>query len=94
MSKKEKCDLVKTKADILIKNEKPQIDALVANATALAIELDKALKAAENVQVDIDTGDIVTGAHRHDACSYLGIVGYMFVLVRCSSEWTRKRFGQ
>ena len=46
------------------------------------------------VYIDIDTGDIITGGHRHDACSYLGIPGYMFVFVRCSSEWSRKRFAK
>lgn len=46
------------------------------------------------VYIDIDTGDIITGGHRHDACSYLGIPGYMFVLVRCENEWARKRFAK
>jgi len=46
------------------------------------------------VYVDIDTGDIITGGHRHDACAFLGIPGYMFVLVRCGSEWARKRFAK
>ena len=46
------------------------------------------------VFIDIDTGDIITGGHRHDACSYLGIPGYMFVYVRCVDEWARKRFAK
>ena len=46
------------------------------------------------VYIDIDTGDIITGGHRHDACSYLGISGYMFVFVRCENEWARKRFAK
>jgi hypothetical protein len=46
------------------------------------------------VYIDIDTGDIITGGHRHDACSYLKIAGYMFVFVRCGSEWARKRFAK
>lgn len=46
------------------------------------------------VYIDIDTGDIITGGHRHDACSYLGIAGYMFVFVRCSNHWARKRFAK
>ena len=46
------------------------------------------------VYIDIDTGDIVTGGHRHDACSYLGIPGYMFVFVRCKDDWARKRFAK
>lgn len=46
------------------------------------------------VYIDIDTGDIITGGHRHDACSYLGIPGYMFVFVKCDSEWARKRFAK
>lgn len=46
------------------------------------------------VYIDIDTGDIITGGHRHDACSYLGIAGYMFVFVRCTNAWARKRFAK
>ena len=46
------------------------------------------------VYIDIDTGDIITGGHRHDACSYLGISGYMFVFVRCENHWARKRFAK
>ena len=46
------------------------------------------------VYIDSNTGDIITGGHRHDACSYLGIPGYMFVFVRCSSEWSRKRLAK
>jgi hypothetical protein len=46
------------------------------------------------VFIDIDTCDIITGGHRHDACSYLGIVGYMFVFVRCGNNWARKRFAK
>ena len=46
------------------------------------------------VYIDIDTGDIITGGHRHDACSMLGIPGYMFVFVRCDSDWARKRFAK
>lgn len=46
------------------------------------------------VYIDIDTGDIITGGHRHDACQYLNIPGYMFVYVRCSDSWSRKRFAK
>jgi len=46
------------------------------------------------VYIDIDTSDIITGGHRHDSCSYLGIAGYMFVFVRCHTEWARKRFAK
>jgi hypothetical protein len=46
------------------------------------------------VYVDIDTGDIITGGHRHDACAILGIPGYMIVFVRCKNEWARKRFAK
>lgn len=46
------------------------------------------------VYIDIDTGDIITGGHRHDACLALGIPGYMFVFVRCKNEWARKRFAK
>lgn len=46
------------------------------------------------VYIDINTGDIITGGHRHDACSYLGIPGYMFVFVDCENEWARKRFAK
>jgi hypothetical protein len=46
------------------------------------------------VYVDIDTKDIITGGHRHDACFGLGIPGYMFVYVRCASDWARKRFAK
>jgi hypothetical protein len=46
------------------------------------------------VYIDVDTGDIITGGHRHDMCSILGIPGYMFVYVQCGSEWSRKRFAK
>ena len=46
------------------------------------------------VYIDIDTGDIITGGHRHDACAALGIPGYMFVFVRCENAWARKRFAK
>ncbi len=46
------------------------------------------------VYIDIDTGDIITGGHRHDACAILGIPGYMIVFVRCKNEWSRKRFAK
>lgn len=46
------------------------------------------------VYIDSNTGDIITGGHRHDACAYLGIPGYMFVFVRCSNEWSRKRLAK
>lgn len=46
------------------------------------------------VYIDIDTGDIITGGHRHDACAMLGIPGYMIVFVRCKNEWARKRFAK
>ena len=46
------------------------------------------------VYIDIDTGDIITGGHRHDACAILGIPGYMIVFVRCNNEWARKRFAK
>ena len=46
------------------------------------------------VYIDIDTADIITGGHRHDMCARLGIPGYMFVYVRCESEWARKRFAK
>ena len=46
------------------------------------------------VYIDIDTGDIITGGHRHDACAILGIPGYMIVFVRCKNEWARKRFAK
>jgi hypothetical protein len=46
------------------------------------------------VYIDIDTGDIITGGHRHDMCGKLGIPGYMFVYVRCKDAWARKRFAK
>lgn len=46
------------------------------------------------VYIDIDTGDIITGGHRHDACGMLGILGYMIVFVRCKNAWARKRFAK
>ena len=46
------------------------------------------------VFIDIDTGDIITGGHRHDACAHLNIPGWMFVYVRCASPWARKRFAK
>ena len=46
------------------------------------------------VYIDIDTGDIITGGHRHDACAYLNIPGWMFVYVRCADGWARKRFAK
>ena len=46
------------------------------------------------VFIDIDTGDIITGGHRHDACAYLNIPGWMFVYVRCENPWARKRFAK
>ena len=46
------------------------------------------------VYIDIDTGDIITGGHRHDACAHLNIPGWMFVYVRCASPWARKRFAK
>lgn len=46
------------------------------------------------VFIDIDTGDIITGGHRHDVCALLGIPGYMFVYVRCKDAWARKRFAK
>ena len=46
------------------------------------------------VYIDIDTGDIITGGHRHDACAYLNIPGWMFVYVRCADVWARKRLAK
>ena len=46
------------------------------------------------VFIDIETGDIITGGHRHDACNILGIPGWMFQYVRCSDHWARKRFAK
>jgi hypothetical protein len=46
------------------------------------------------VYIDIDTGDIITGGHRHDSCAMLGILGYMIVFVRCKDAWARKRFSK
>jgi hypothetical protein len=46
------------------------------------------------VYIDIDTGDIITGGHRHDACAILGIPGYMIAFVSCKNEWARKRFAK
>ena len=58
------------------------------------IEQNGILPSQPPVYIDIDTGDIITGGHRHDACSMLGIPGYMFVFVRCDSDWARKRFAK
>ena len=44
--------------------------------------------------IDIDTGDILTGGHRHDACALLKIPGWMFQYVRCSDDWSRKTFAK
>jgi len=46
------------------------------------------------VFIDADSGDIITGGHRHDACARLKIPGYMFVYVRCGDEWAQKRFAK
>ena len=46
------------------------------------------------VFIDIETGDIITGGHRHDASSTLGIPGWMFVFVKCKNHWARKRFAK
>jgi hypothetical protein len=46
------------------------------------------------VYIDIDTGDIITGGHRHDVCSILAMPGYMMVFVRCKNKWARKRFAK
>lgn len=46
------------------------------------------------VFIDIETKDIITGGHRHDACALLGIPGYMFVYVSCETDWSRKRFAK
>ena len=46
------------------------------------------------VYIDIDTGDIITGGHRHDGCAILGMPGYMMVFVRCENAWARKRFSK
>ena len=46
------------------------------------------------VYIDIDTGDILTGGHRHDMCARLGIPGYMFVYVECANEWAQKCFAK
>ena len=50
--------------------------------------------ASPPVYIDIDTGDIITGGHRHDACAYLNIPGWMFVYVRCADVWARKRLAK
>ena len=46
------------------------------------------------VFIDIETGDIITGGHRHDASGLLGIPGWMFVFVKCKDHWARKRFAK
>jgi len=46
------------------------------------------------VYIDIDTGDIITGGHRHDGCAILAMPGYMMVFVRCHNAWARKRFAK
>ena len=46
------------------------------------------------VFIDVETGDIITGGHRHDACSILGIPGWMFQYVKCNDHWARKRFAK
>tara|TARA_B100000287_G_scaffold423546_1_gene466953 strand:+ start:60 stop:1118 length:1059 start_codon:yes stop_codon:yes gene_type:complete len=46
------------------------------------------------VFVDIETGDIITGGHRHDASGMLSIPGWMFQYVRCKNHWARKRFAK
>ena len=46
------------------------------------------------VFIDIETGDIITGGHRHDASGILGIPGWMFVFVKCKNHWARKRFAK
>lgn len=46
------------------------------------------------VFIDADTGDIITGGHRHDSSSLLGILGWMFVSVKCKNHWARKRFAK
>tara|TARA_B100001996_G_C18599901_1_gene569416 strand:- start:77 stop:1129 length:1053 start_codon:yes stop_codon:yes gene_type:complete len=44
--------------------------------------------------IDIDTGDVITGGHRMDMSSILGIPGWMFQYVRCKDHWARKRFAK
>ena len=46
------------------------------------------------VFIDITTGDILTGGHRHDACALRKIPGYMFVYVKCDDKWAQKRFAK
>ena len=46
------------------------------------------------VYIDISTGDIITGGHRHDVCSILAMPGYMMVFVKCKDNWARKRFAK
>lgn len=46
------------------------------------------------VFVDIETGDIITGGHRHDSSGMLSIPGWMFQYVRCKNHWARKRFAK
>tara|TARA_Y100001973_G_scaffold39248_1_gene58954 strand:+ start:223 stop:1275 length:1053 start_codon:yes stop_codon:yes gene_type:complete len=44
--------------------------------------------------IDIDTGDVITGGHRMDMSTILGIPGWMFQYVRCKDHWARKRFAK
>ena len=46
------------------------------------------------VFVDVETGDIITGGHRHDSSALLSIPGWMFVFVKCKDHWARKRFAK
>ncbi len=46
------------------------------------------------VFVDVDTGDVITGGHRMDMSSIVGIPGWMFQYVKCRDHWARKRFAK
>ena len=46
------------------------------------------------VFVDVETGDIITGGHRHDSSALLGLPGWMFVYVKCKNHWARKRLAK
>ena len=46
------------------------------------------------VFVDADTGDVITGGHRMDMSSIVGIPGWMFQYVKCRDHWARKRFAK
>ena len=46
------------------------------------------------VFVDVDTGDVITGGHRMDMSSIVGIPGWMFQYVKCKDHWSRKRFAK